>query len=476
MTRSLLGRIVLRLCVATALALLCAYAWLYAEISSTADALRSRALQEQAIALADAVTLDADARPRVTVPAEQARIFAGTRTRFRYALRDGNGEVAASSHSGMRPPPSLEGEAERAYAYDPDGLGPVHVFGVVVARSVEGRPFTVQVEQLGTNDDWFDTALTEEFLRDGGWLILPFLLTLLGVSVLTVRNGLAPVARLSRLAAEVGPDGRAVRLPARDVPSEIVPLVSAVNLAFDRLEDGFRRQREFTADAAHQLRTPLAALGAQVDTLADRAAAARLREDVDLMSRTVAQLLLIARVDAEPFGAVEEVDLARAAEEVAAALAPLAVSQGKLIEVEAVEGVAVRADALAIQGALTNLVENALAHTPAGTAVRVRVAPGPRVEVSDEGEGIPPALRAKVFERFWRGDRNRPGAGLGLSIVERAMRALGGRVAVGDAPGGGATFTLLFPSPPRAASPLRDAPRVRPSTETSAERQEHAPS
>ena len=96
--------------------------------------------------------------------------------------------------------------------------------------------------------------------------------------------------------------------------------------------------------------------------------------------------------------------------------------------------------------AISNLIENALKHSPAGTTVRVRVSADSSIAVHDAGPGVPVKFREKIFERFWRGGDSQPGAGLGLSIVRQIMRALHGTVSVSDAPEGGASFVLQFPT------------------------------
>jgi len=106
-----------------------------------------------------------------------------------------------------------------------------------------------------------------------------------------------------------------------------------------------------------------------------------------------------------------------------------------------------------ITAAVSNLIENALNHTPTGGTVRVRITATPSIEVRDSGPGIPLELREKIFERFWRGENSKEGAGLGLSIVRRIMRALDGSVSVSDAPEGGAQFSLVFPAFGVAAHP-----------------------
>jgi signal transduction histidine kinase len=231
------------------------------------------------------------------------------------------------------------------------------------------------------------------------------------------------------------------------VPVEILPLVRATNSALDRLEQGLQQQREFNANAAHQLRTPLSVLLANLDNLKDPVVASHLRADLEHMSRVVSQLLLVAQLETLSVNLDEIVDLNDVVAEIGGNLAPLAIASAKSIElVRSDQPVVVRNSAFALRAALGNLIENAIRHTPNGTSVRLRVTDRPSIEVMDRGPGIPLEHRAKVFERFWRGDRSTAGAGLGLAIVDRIMKALQGSVFVDEAPGGGALFVLIFPA------------------------------
>jgi signal transduction histidine kinase len=222
------------------------------------------------------------------------------------------------------------------------------------------------------------------------------------------------------------------------------PLVLAVNQALDRLEEGFRAQREFTADAAHELRTPLAVLRARIDTLADREAASALRSDLENMTHVVNQLLAVAELEANTAGAMETVDLHGICSEVAASLAPIAIAQRKDIALTGADApVFVRGNAPMLHRAIRNLAENALRHTPAGTSVEIGVSRDGAVSVSDEGPGVAPAERELIFRRFWRRDRSRAdGAGLGLAIVSRIVEAHAGRIEVSNRTGGGAIFSI----------------------------------
>jgi signal transduction histidine kinase len=295
-------------------------------------------------------------------------------------------------------------------------------------------------------EDALAHALLGEFVTDIAWLIPLIALTALAIAVLTLRRGLRPLRQVSALAANITAQRTDIRLPEADLPSELKPLVGAVNQALDRLDAAFAQQRRFTADAAHQLRTPLAILSVNIETLEDGSQVAALQADARRMNRLVEQLLRVARLEAQPLDVSGPVDLAACAHRAVSALAPLAVQQGReLVLAGGERPVYISGNADAIEDALCNLIENGLAHTPPGTAVTVSVAPAGTVAVADCGRGIHESERTHLFERFWRGRHSQAeGAGLGLAIVAEIMRAHGGRVEVGEEPGCGAVFKLVF--------------------------------
>lgn len=261
-----------------------------------------------------------------------------------------------------------------------------------------------------------------------------------------MRRAIAPIHLASRHAAEIGPRSSGVRLPTQGMPKEILPLIVSTNGALDRLDRALDSQRQFSADAAHELLTPLAVLQAHLDTLEDRSVAAALREDVDSMTDVVHQLLDLAELEShsEAVDDVGPADLHDICAEVIATLAPLAVRDKKQLALTGSEKpILVRGCERMLFRAIRNLIENALAHTPPGTTVEARLSHSGKVQVIDQGEGVPPEEREAIFHRFWRGDQKTgPGAGLGLSIVKRIVESMGGEIAVDDAPGGGAVFTI----------------------------------
>jgi signal transduction histidine kinase len=320
------------------------------------------------------------------------------------------------------------------------------MLGAAVRREIGPKMFFIQVERTVPMTRSLNAAVFNEFFMDGGWLGIPFLVVLLGISAFTVRRTLSPLKELAFLASKIDPGNSTLRLPSVGIPTEVLPLVNSFNNALDRLDEGLRRQREFNANAAHQLRTPLAVLAANIDTMADNQVAAKLRYDVEVMGRIVHQLLLVARLETLNVRLDEPVDLCQTARQAAENLGPIAISGHKTLEVdEPTEPVFIRGNGFVVSVAISNLIENALNHGPPGKAVRIRVTPRPSVEVLDCGPGIPIQFRERIFERFWRADSSKEGAGLGLAIVRRIMSAINGSVSVADAPEGGAQFTLQFP-------------------------------
>lgn len=304
------------------------------------------------------------------------------------------------------------------------------------------------------DNDELAHALLGEFVSDIAWLIPVIALAALIMAGVTLRRALAPLRRISALAGYIGPQRTDIRLPESELPSEIKPLVTAFNQGLDRLDTAFDQQRRFTANAAHQLRTPLALLSANLDLLEGNGEIVALRADAARMTRLVNQLLRVARLEAQPLDVSRRVDLAACAHRAVSALAPLAVTQGRELALSGAEQpVYIKGNTDGIEEALRNLIENGLAHTPVGGVVTVTVDPGGAIIVTDQGPGVSEGDQAQLFERFWRGSNaSAEGAGLGLSIVAEIMQFHGGRVSVDSGPCGGAMFTLLFNSTDQRSS------------------------
>ena len=438
---SLSSRIIVRLTITTAVAAALAYGWLYIKQSLVEAYLRERALLRQAQEVSSFISMSSDGSIYLDLPSKLSEAYNNPGSRYRYAVRDEAGRVVAISDRRVGPLPDfIKTQDRKADAEN------ARMLGAAVRTEIGQRVFFTQVEQTVPMTHSLNAAVFNEFFMDGGWLGIPFLLALLGISALTVRRSLSPLKKLATLATKIDPGNSTLRLPSVGIPAEILPLVSSINKVLDRLDDGLRQQREFNANAAHQLRTPLAVLAANIDTMADSAMVAKLRYDVELMSRIVNQLLLVARLETLNIGLDEQVNLCLTVRQAAENLGSIAISAHKTLEVEEpTTPVFIRGNGFLVNVGISNLIENALNHSPPGKAVRIRVTASPSVEIHDCGPGIPVEFREKIFERFWRGASSNEGAGLGLSIVRRIMYALDGTVSVGHSREGGAQFTLQFP-------------------------------
>jgi len=291
-------------------------------------------------------------------------------------------------------------------------------------------------------------------------LLLPLAIALpllaLGLA-LTIGRGLAP---LSQFAEDVDRRDAACLDPidSPHAPQELRPLLDRLNQLFDRLGKSLEQERRFTADAAHELRTPLAAMRthAQVaigagDAAGRDAALAHVIEATDRAAHLVEQLLTLARLDAGSAATrFAACSLRQAAAAAIAAAAPAALAKNIELTLEDGTDVTVRGEPALLGVLLRNLIDNAMRYGAAGGSVGVTVATlvggRPCLQVCDQGPGIPPAERERVLDRFYRvAGSNETGSGLGLSIVARIAELHGARVELADgATGKGLCARVVF--------------------------------
>jgi signal transduction histidine kinase len=396
---------------------------------------------------------------RLELPAYELARFANGRTSFAFAVLDTDGRVLLSSlHGGTALFPIDSPAAEPAFRQR--AVGAATYYSAAFPEIRDGRQLWVEFGQNLKNPDVLGENVVTAFLPRSLWLILPILGLLVLVDFIIVRHALRPVLEASELAEAIGPANLSLRLPSERLPAEVAPLARAVNQALDRLEQGFRVQREFTADAAHELRTPLAILRMRIASLTDRDLGGQLAGDIDVMARIVSQLLDVAEL--ENFVPVpgQVADLKALAERVVEYMAPLAAAKGRRLSIGgATRPVWVAGEGDVLFHAIRNLVENAIDHTPAGTTVEVKVDAQGVIRVLDRGPGVTAEEQELVFRRFWRRERSTTGgAGLGLAIVSRIATAHGGEVGVRNRQGGGAVFTVRLNrtqalTPPGASAP-----------------------
>lgn len=268
---------------------------------------------------------------------------------------------------------------------------------------------------------------------------------------LALKRGHMPLRKLAREAERIELDSLHQRLPTEGVPAEVMPLVAAMNGALARLDESAERQRRFLANAAHELRTPVAILVERLYGPEEPQQKNLIRRDVARLDNLVEQLLSNARLDRRAEEKLGTIDLVAIAQSVVDDHALLAAKMKRNIalEHEGAERLA-RGDRRAAESVVANLVTNALRAEPEGGTVVVRVGEA-AIAVIDHGDGVPPHERGAIFEPFWRKCDAEPGTGLGLAIAKEVMGKLGGRIGVGETPGGGATFELWFRSAPAKA-------------------------
>lgn len=419
-------------------------------LDSDVDSLQQNALKQQAESIARNLSRNSEGKLSLDLPSGLRHQYSDAYGRYSYVVLDSSGTVLFASSPSRKPIiPFVEQRAEVRFF---ESAGQQHnIVGTSLRRVVGGQTLYLQVAENINHRDVLLDDVVRDFFQRAALVTAPILLVLLLIDIFIFRRALQPILQASDQASQISPARLDLRLTIKEIPQEIASLVAAVNQALDRLELGFRRQQEFAADAAHELRTPLAILRARVETLQDRKFGAALLHDIDSMTRTIGQLLDAAEIESIVIDPGEVADLRSVSREIAEFIAPLALSEQKSIALTGTEqSVFVKGNSEMLRRAIRNLVENAIKHTPVGTAVEIRVDEDGSVSVSDTGEGVAASDREKIFERRLKGDANMlsaEGAGLGLSIVKRIVEAHGGRILLDSNENGGARFTIhLMPA------------------------------
>jgi signal transduction histidine kinase len=443
--KSIISRIVILHVVAvvvTSIFMSLALSWL---LSYATNNIHNKAMQEQAVSVGEHLTAKPDGSLELNLPQDLLGLYSQAYGRYSYAVVDDRGRVLFSSlrdHSALFPAHTESSDVE----YLQQRRGDATVSGASIRKTVGDHTVWIQAGEDLANRDVLIDDIVADFYKNVGWITLPILMVLLVTDIAIFRRALRPLRQASEIAREIGPTRTDLRLPTEEMPREVRPLVSAVNQALDRLEQGYRIQRDFTADAAHELRTPLSILRTRLDLLQDEKTGQALRQDVEGMARIISQLLDIAELDAFEVDPAEKADLRSVTAEVAEFVAPLALVQEKDVALlGTTEPVWVKGNPEMLSRAIRNLAENAINHTPPGTAVEFVVEQSGMVSVLDHGPGIAEDERNLIFQRFWRRDRNKAGStGLGLSIVQRIAELHSAAIIVENRNPDGARFSLKF--------------------------------
>jgi signal transduction histidine kinase len=445
--KSIISRIVILHVVAviiTSIFMSLALSWL---LNYATNNIHNEAMQEQAVSVGEHLSAKPDGRLELDLPLDMLGLYSQAYGRYSYAVIDNRGGVLFSSlrdHAALFPADTRSSDVE----FLQQRRGDATVSGASIRKTIGSQIVWIQTGEDLANRDVLTDDIVADFYKNVGWITLPILLVLLIADIAIFRRALRPLRQASEIASDIGPTRTDLRLPTDEIPREVRPLVSAINLALDRLEEGFRIQRDFTADAAHELRTPLSILRTRLDILGDEQIAQALRRDVDGMAHIISQLLDIAELDAFVVDPLEKADLRSVTAEVAEFVAPLALAQGKDVALlGTTDPVWVKCNPEMLSRAIRNLAENAINHTAPGTTVEFIVDQNGTVSVLDHGPGVAEDERNLIFQRFWRRDRSKAGStGLGLSIVRRIAELHSATITLENRRPAGARFSLKFTS------------------------------
>ena len=439
------------------------------EVHNVIAGLRASTLQNQARELIEALRFDRAGVLEVRLPKDWAKVYADPSRRFTFTVFGADHRPIATSANLPRPLPYIPVDAHGP-------VGPVEFIGVgagkqpiVAARGPAGLTVVVARYRMSRG-----TLVDSLFAEDSEHvsILIAFAVLALGLMWLISGWSLQPIERASREAARVGPREPDLRISAGGLPREIQPLVEAVNGALDRLSRAYAVERRLTADAAHELRTPLAVLNlrlqrARLTGTTDWPAVER---ELSQMGRLVDQLIDLARKESlsyEPHRAQwPKLNLSRLTREAAAQVLPLMEARGRRLEMHVPDTVEIAGRADDLRDMVRNLLDNALVHGEGTVSVHIVPPAVPdgmiRVEVRDEGHGVPAGQEESVFERFHRLNAQAPGSGLGLAIVRQVARSHGGDARF--SPGEGRIIVQL-PAARAAQTASRARTRLKSATE-----------
>lgn len=439
--RSLKRSLLLNIIAALSLCIILAGAVLISEFYDHLEENLEEAMVDEAIEIVGQIDLTAK---QYGLNAGSLR-FQGVEGNYRYTVYDETGSIAAGGEGSD----AIWQQLSQIKLGDPQPIALLgDRLGIGLRTRIADRDVFVLVSAYpkGNNESQFDKLLHE--IEEGiGWVILGVLMVLAS-ALFATRRALSPLKGLSVQADQIGPGAANQRLTTDRLPTEIAPLIADVNKAFDRLEQGYKAQRDFASNVAHEIRTPIAVLRSSIDRIDDPALKQSLSQDAEHLDRIFGQLIDLSRADAALQSGFETVDLRSVAVEVATDLAPVALRSDLNLSVTGAEEVLVQGNAGFLAIALGNLVRNAVQYSPKNSEVEIELLSNPAGwRVSDQGPGVPDALKTSLFERFNRGSQantETKGAGIGLAIVESVAQSHGARVAIQDLDGGGSVFLFIF--------------------------------
>jgi len=449
-TPSIATRLVLLFTISAVLLLCSGLGLVYAIVIRHAYEEDNEVLADKALALRADLQTAGDPQ---TLPEEPKIRRAGERVGYFVRVIDARGATAAETPGmgELLPTGLFAAASETPTSYRTAG----RLFALMsVRQDAGGQAYTMQVAQ--------ERSMDEQFTRRFGYILAAVIgvgvLASAGIAVTVTRRGLQPLAEMTRSLQRVGATRLHERVPPAGWPSELQPLVVAFDGMLDRLEDSFTRLSQFSADLAHELRTPIANLRGEAEVALRRPRTPEEYREVvessvaecERLSGIIDNLLFLARVEAaDKTVECTTFNGCAAVQKIADYYATVA--EERNIEIKCAGQGEVHADPALFGRAVSNLVENALRHTADGGSIEVGIAQrDERAEVSvrDNGCGIPAEHLPRIFDRFYRVDSSRSsrGTGLGLALVKSIADLHNGAAHVESEVERGTTVTLTFPN------------------------------
>lgn len=408
------------------------------------DFITHQSLMGQTHDIAQAISINGKGELVVQLQPQDAENFDAFFANLKYRVLNGDGRVLASSDGDFNSLlPSVPLERQDGHHRRTEvNRAAFHV--AAVRHRIQDQDLWIQVGRSDRFAKLAQEAIVPAIAEAVGIMAALAMAVLAVLSHWGVRSVLQPIRLASQAAHTVGQDNLSARIPVEPLPSEIRPLVTAFNEVLARLEAAFGAQQRFFANAAHELKTPIALLRGQLEAQHGRVDPQTLN-DIDALGRTVNQLLHVAEVAGGRPLKKQHVPLEELTRQVNGFLSWRAQkAEVSLQTVLEAPDARVWADPGELFVLLKNLIENAVDHSPSGGIVRISLSHR-GLCVEDQGKGIPEHQRTLVFERFWRApDNAKPGSGLGLAICMEVARAHGWRLWCKPSVLGGACFQLDF--------------------------------
>jgi len=428
---SLRRRLVVAMSLTFLLGLGGAMVYYYFEAYAVGSHLDERTLQSQVRELVEVLDVSDAGEITVKLPQNLAQLYVGNDATSFYSLYDKAGKPVARSPNLATDLPLIEAPVTGKIGHMRFiNAAPGHIAAL---SSLTGDGYTLVVGRSRPDEDALAFTLIEEGLEGLFYVLVPFVLISLLIIWLITEWSLRPVARASEQARAIGPGNPAGRIATEWLPTEIRPLADAANGAVERLARAYAVEKRLTADAAHELRTPLAVVNlrlqqAKMKNVVDWPTVER---ELATLNKLVNQLLDLARKesaenDTDPAN-MRLVNLSRIVREAAATVLPLAEEAGRTIEIDTPDSARVRGQPDDLRDMVRNLIENGLFHGRGRVKVSIQPVAEPShgfvIEVQDDGVAM---LDDSLFTRFRKGNSSSKGTGLGLAIVRQVARNHGG--------------------------------------------------